>query len=282
MRRERLVPFVKIIAAAAFLVAIAAFVWLAVGSQSSTPVRAATFPIPVGDNWFCNGGYENGVCETNIVVGDKVTWAFDSTVAHTTTECGDLCGFTILNPETREWHFGPTTSLSFSPTFDTAGTFQYQCNIHPGQMRGTIIVGDGGTPLPMPPEGTPTPVEPTLSMPPSPTPSVTPTPVETLSTPPSPESSVTPTSVAPTLTATSVPTSTTVPGPTSTPPGMRGDVNGDGIVNPIDAALVLQFSAGMLPMLPSFERGDVNQDGTVNAIDAALILQFAAGLLTTL
>ncbi len=63
---------------------------------------------------------------------------------------------------------------------------------------------------------------------------------------------------------------------------MKGDVNGDGVINPIDAALVLQFGAGMLPALPSFERGDVNQDGTVNAIDAALILQFSAGLLATL
>ena len=32
---------------------------------------------------------------------------------------------------------------------------------------------------------------------------------------------------------------------------VSGDVNGDGVVNPVDAALILQFSAGLLPEVPS-------------------------------
>lgn len=254
MRRERLVQFGKIMAAAGLLVALAAFLWLSVGSQRSTPVSAATFLITVGDFWFCDQSNEGGDCETEIAVGDEVTWVFGSTT-HTTTECTGDCGSVIGDPGSREWHSGNMSNDAFPLTFNTPGTFEYQCNIHPSQMRGTIIVGGGAPPtLPVPPEGTPTPVA-TLPVPPSPGPSET---------------------------ATTAPTSTAVPGPISTPPGMKGDVNGDGIINPIDAALVLQFSAGMLPALPSFERGDVNQDGTVNAIDAALILQFAAGLLSTL
>ena len=63
---------------------------------------------------------------------------------------------------------------------------------------------------------------------------------------------------------------------------LPGDVNCDGTVNSIDAALVLQFSAGLLGVLPCPENGDVNGDGNINALDAALILQFAAGLLGTL
>lgn len=40
------------------------------------------------------------------------------------------------------------------------------------------------------------------------------------------------------------------------PPGnaeaaLSGDVNGDGVVNPLDATLILQFSAGLLPEVPS-------------------------------
>ena len=243
-------------AAAGILVGVAAFLWLGVGSQSSTPASAATFLTTVGNNWFCDSSFQNGDCELAVGVNDEVTWLFDSAVAHTTTECTGSCGSVIGNPGTRLWDSGPMTSGSLSRTFDTPGVFQYQCNIHPTQMRGTIIVS--GAP-------------PTLPMPPSPLPTETETPVPTLPMPPSP---------APSETATPEPTDTAVP--TSTPAGLRGDVNGDGQINAIDAALVLQFGAGLLPALPNFDRADVNGNGMVDAIDAALILQFTAGLLNTL
>ncbi len=92
----------------------------------------------------------------------------------------------------------------------------------------------------------------------------------------------------PTPTATSTPTVTDTPiataTPTSTPTPVvePGDVNGDGSVSAIDAALILQFDAGLLDSLPYPGSADVNVDGGVNSIDAALVLQFTAGLLDSL
>lgn len=65
-----------------------------------------------------------------------------------------------------------------------------------------------------------------------------------------------------------------------TPTAANGDVNKDGTVNAIDAALTLQFAAGLLPTINP--NADVNEDGMSNAIDAALILQFVAGLIPDL
>lgn len=64
--------------------------------------------------------------------------------------------------------------------------------------------------------------------------------------------------------------------------GPTGDANCDGVVNAIDAALILQLTAGLLSSVPCQENADVNDDGAVNAIDAALVLQHVAGLLPEL
>lgn len=69
------------------------------------------------------------------------------------------------------------------------------------------------------------------------------------------------------------------PPPGSDPDKLLGDADCDEDVDSIDAALVLQFGAGLLEVLPCKDDADANQDGTVNAVDAALILQVAAGLL---
>ncbi|MCI0890777.1 MAG: proprotein convertase P-domain-containing protein [Chloroflexi bacterium] len=58
-----------------------------------------------------------------------------------------------------------------------------------------------------------------------------------------------------------------------------GDVNCDGRVNSIDAALTLQLSAGLVSSLACQGAADANLDGAINAIDAALILQLGAGLI---
>lgn len=56
----------------------------------------------------------------------------------------------------------------------------------------------------------------------------------------------------------------------------NGDLNNDGATNPIDAALILQHTAGLLP--PTDE-GDVSLDGQTTSVDATLVLQYSAGLL---
>jgi len=62
-------------------------------------------------------------------------------------------------------------------------------------------------------------------------------------------------------------------------PRGSGDVDCDGEVTSIDAALILQLDAGLVASLPCQAAADVNADGAANAIDAALVLQHVACLL---
>ena len=104
----------------------------------------------------------------------------------------------------------------------------------------------------------------------------TPTPT-TLDEPPTPTDTPTPTPT--TLDEAPTPTDT----PTPTPGGnIVGDVDCSGAVNAVDAALILQLSAGLIEDLPCAKNADVNEDGDISAIDSTLILQFSAGLLTSL
>lgn len=98
----------------------------------------------------------------------------------------------------------------------------------------------------------------------------TPLPPATATSPAPPQPSATPTATSP-----GPPAPTDTPTPTSEPGG-DGDVNDDGSTTSVDAALVLQYTAGFIASAPN---GDVNGDGVVNSVDAALILQFIAGLL---
>ena len=60
-----------------------------------------------------------------------------------------------------------------------------------------------------------------------------------------------------------------------------GDANHDGVVDSMDATLVLRYYAGMETDL-CLKRCDVNQDGEVNSMDATLILRYYAGLIEEL
>ncbi len=68
----------------------------------------------------------------------------------------------------------------------------------------------------------------------------------------------------------------------SEPQPTAGDANCDGVINPLDATLVLQLAAGLIAALPCPQGGDANGDGVTNALDAQIILQFSAGLIDTL
>ncbi|MDE6031274.1 MAG: cellulase family glycosylhydrolase [Oscillospiraceae bacterium] len=54
---------------------------------------------------------------------------------------------------------------------------------------------------------------------------------------------------------------------------LLGDLNGDGAVNALDAAILLK---NISMQLDSGTKGDFNKDGSINAIDAAAILKYAA------
>jgi len=60
---------------------------------------------------------------------------------------------------------------------------------------------------------------------------------------------------------------------------VRFDVNCDGASNTVDALLLLQLIAAVVPSLGCQQAGDANNDGALTSLDAAIILQFDAGLL---
>lgn len=59
----------------------------------------------------------------------------------------------------------------------------------------------------------------------------------------------------------------------------KGDVNGDGVVNSVDALIVLKQSAGIIKQDGAYSLAmDSNKDGVVNSADALLILKYSADL----
>jgi Tol biopolymer transport system component len=92
-------------------------------------------------------------------------------------------------------------------------------------------------------------------------------------------------SIGPTPTPSRTRTATRTPTPppgTATPAGQRGDTNCNGRLDSVDAALILQYDAGLAHSLPCTSNADANRDGHINAIDSALVLQVVAGLLGSL
>jgi hypothetical protein len=72
-------------------------------------------------------------------------------------------------------------------------------------------------------------------------------------------------------------------GPQLGGPGpMVGDANCDQSVSSVDAAVVLQYEAGLIGVQDCLVASDVNRDDRTNSIDAQLILQVEAGLIPRL
>jgi hypothetical protein len=59
-----------------------------------------------------------------------------------------------------------------------------------------------------------------------------------------------------------------------------GDADCSAVRDAVDAALVLQFRAGLIAGVACTLNADFNGDGEVTAVDALLILQLVAGLIT--
>jgi len=126
------------------LIALAAVV-LPAGHEALA--QPATTTIHVGDLYFCDPAYENGVCETTVSAGDTVEWQWVGSEMHTATECaGDFAGC----PEPHLWDAPIQNAGSFSFTFDTPGAYLYRCQAHPDQMRGRVTVLTATQPSPSP------------------------------------------------------------------------------------------------------------------------------------
>ncbi|MCL1872791.1 MAG: carboxypeptidase regulatory-like domain-containing protein [Clostridiales bacterium] len=60
--------------------------------------------------------------------------------------------------------------------------------------------------------------------------------------------------------------------------GLMGDVDGNGLITPEDAMLLLQMYVGLIPWTPRARLvGDINGDGVIDPVDAALILRMVVG-----
>lgn len=60
----------------------------------------------------------------------------------------------------------------------------------------------------------------------------------------------------------------------------KGDINGDGAVDNIDAALVLKYDAALIILgIPSKQAADVNADSIADNADASIILKYDAGII---
>lgn len=59
---------------------------------------------------------------------------------------------------------------------------------------------------------------------------------------------------------------------------LLGDVDGNGMVESVDALLLLRYSAGIIGQLPRMENADVNGDGAIDSMDALLVLRAALGI----
>jgi hypothetical protein len=58
------------------------------------------------------------------------------------------------------------------------------------------------------------------------------------------------------------------------PKVLKGDVNMDGNVSPLDAQLVLQYYVGVIDTLPNMKAADFNEDGNITPKDAQAILNY--------
>jgi plastocyanin len=109
------------------------------GTLQGSPVKIAaliqTIPtaasVDVGDNFFKSAlnGSENSAVDT-IAVGGKITWTWVGAIGHSVRSTGSP-SFTSSSI---------MASGTYSFTFNSAGTYQYNCAVHGNAMTGTIVV----------------------------------------------------------------------------------------------------------------------------------------------
>ena len=129
----------RVITLAVMALAVAALVVVS-GCSSATPAStpAATPPAATSGSSSTTAPAAGGTAVTianlafspatvTIKVGDTVTWTNNDSVPHTVTGTG--------------WDLGQVApGASVSHKFDTAGSFDYHCTIHPSMAPGKVTV----------------------------------------------------------------------------------------------------------------------------------------------
>ena len=204
------------------LVALLAFalLWLNASPSNVTAVEpgvncssytGGVCEIAVGDIWFCDATFQDGVCPTSIEADDTVRWVYPGSalLMHTTTDCGTDCDAPTSTPLWDSGTKNPGDTFEF--TFTEPGEYLYYCTFHPTTQRGLIRV--------------------------------------LAQTPPGPVGDVNCNGDVSSIDATLV--LQLVAGLVgSLSCEQNTDTNADGSVNSIDATLILQFVAGFLTSLP--------------------------------
>ncbi len=132
------------IALAALGIAVLGLAAFSIASGGSA--RAATTQVNVGNYYFCSQTFSGSVCETDITAGDTITWNVE-TGTHHVVQCADSTYAGC--PSTGGFDGGNfSTGQTFSHTFATAGTYFYECHIHPSQMMGKVVVAVAATASP--------------------------------------------------------------------------------------------------------------------------------------
>jgi plastocyanin len=89
--------------------------------------------VTVGNNFFRSN--HNGTCNTaidTVQAGGSVTWTWTGTTSHGVRSQG--------SPSFPSSGILTGVGQTYSVTFDTPGTFEYDCPVHPSQMTGRVVV----------------------------------------------------------------------------------------------------------------------------------------------
>lgn len=95
----------------------------AYGERNAVAVQGSSVTVHMKDLQFQPMGIK-------VKLGTKVTWVDDEPVIHNVRQVQDV----FLSPDVL------TKGQTFSFTFDTPGTYRYQCTYHHPKMNGVVIV----------------------------------------------------------------------------------------------------------------------------------------------
>jgi plastocyanin len=105
-------------------------------------------PASAADQSVQAGAFTWDRSQVNIAPGEKVTWSNPAGIAHNVcvAKPGDTLDATAAS--CTEFRNGDPSidwsAYTNAHTFTTAGTYSFECQVHPTTMNGTVVVGSGG------------------------------------------------------------------------------------------------------------------------------------------